>query len=301
MHSVRAWTGSVPAVRLAALRILIGGFALGYLLVRLPMWLAVARLPARDFQPLGVVDLVLTRPLGAGVQLALLIATCGLGVAFVAGLAHRWLAPLFAAGLLWLTTYRSSWGLAFHTENLLVLHVIVLALAPAAAAWSMDARRGGRGAAEVPAWPVGLMATLTVLTYVLAGIAKLRLGGLDWLAGEALRDQVAVDNARKLLLGSPSSPIAAPFLRHPWLFSALAVATLAVELGAPLALLGGRIAWAWALAAWGFHLGVLALMAIVFPYPLAFLAYAPLFAAERPLRWLRNFRARRGPARTAGP
>ena len=41
----------------------------------------------------------------------------------------------------------------------------------------------------------------------------------------------------------------------------------------------------WAVAAWGFHLGVVALMAIAFPYPLLGLAYAPLFRIERPVAW----------------
>jgi hypothetical protein len=54
-----------------------------------------------------------------------------------------------------------------------------------------------------------------------------------------------------------------------------------VELGAPVALLGRRIAAAWAALAWSFHLGVLALMAIAFPYPLLGVAFLPFFRAER--------------------
>ena len=36
---------------------------------------------------------------------------------------------------------------------------------------------------------------------------------------------------------------------------------------------------------WGFHLGVLVLMAIVFPYPLSGIGFAPLLPAERIWRW----------------
>jgi len=136
------------------------------------------------------------------------------------------------------------------------------------------------------------MAAVTCLTYVLAGVAKLRIGGLGWAEGAYLRDQVAVDNLRKVLLGSDASPFATPLLAHPWLFEVLAILTLAIELGAPIALLGGRVAAGWAALAWGFHAGVVALMAIVFPYPLCVVAYAPLFAAERPLRWLGRRAAR---------
>ena len=38
-----------------------------------------------------------------------------------------------------MTTYRSSFGMIFHTENLWVVHVALLATAPAADAWSIDA------------------------------------------------------------------------------------------------------------------------------------------------------------------
>jgi hypothetical protein len=52
-------------------------------------------------------------------------------------------------------------------------------------------------------------------------------------------------------------------------------------------------------AAWGFHVGVVALMAIVFPYQLIGLAYAPLLRCERPIAWL-IARVRRGRLKRAG-
>jgi hypothetical protein len=192
----------------------------------------------------------------------------------------------------------------FHTENLLVLHTLELACAPAAAAWAWDARGPAPAASERFGWPLRLMAAVTCATYVLAGVAKLRMAGFDWLGGEYLRDQIAFDNLRKVLLGADPSPVAVPLLGQDWLFAGLAVLTLVIELGAPLALLGGRVALVWSVLAWSFHAGVLVLMAIVFPYPLALVAYAPLFRAERPLRWLvqlRTSRGHRAPARTAAP
>lgn len=290
------WFRPAPAERLATLRLLVGGFALIYLTTRLPMFLGYADFPARDFVPLGVTR-VLDRPLAPSLHLAITVGTVALAALFTAGAWFRVTGPAFALALLWLLTYRNSWAMPFHTENLLVLHTLVLGLAPAAEAWSWDARRRPPPpAAERHGWPLRLMAAITCLTYVLAGVAKLRLGGVAWAEGEFLREQVAVDNLRKLLLGAEASPLATPLLAHPWLFEVLAVATLVIELGAPVALVGGRVALAWAVMAWGFHAGVVALMAIVFPYPLAFVAYAPLFAVERPLRWLlaRRQRRRRG-------
>ncbi|HSG82424.1 MAG TPA: hypothetical protein VLC48_09245, partial [Gemmatimonadota bacterium] len=102
---------------------------------------------------------------------------------------------------------------------------------------------------------------------------------------DSLRNLVAFDNLRKIELGDAHSPLGGMLVGHAWLFPPLAVFTLAVELGAPLALLGGRIARIWALLAWGFHVGVVAVMAIVFSYPLLGVAFAPFFAVEKlPLR-----------------
>ena len=42
-----------------------------------------------------------------------------------------------------------------------------------------------------------------------------------------------------------------------------------------------RLARGWVLAAWAFHLGVVALMAIAFPYPLSGIAYASFLPVER--------------------
>ena len=64
------------------------------------------------------------------------------------------------------------------------------------------------------------------------------------------------------------------------------------KLGAPIALFGGRIARVWALTAWLFHLGVLALMNIVFPYPLLGVAFLPLLEPEKIIRWGMRRRAR---------
>ena len=79
---------------------------------------------------------------------------------------------------------------------------------------------------------------------------------------------------RKALLGDRHSPLGAHLVRYGWVFPPLAFASMVVELGAPLALLHARTRRAWVAAAWLFHLGVLALMAILFIYPLTGIAYA---------------------------
>jgi hypothetical protein len=271
------WFAPAPAERLAALRILIGSYALVYVAARLPEFVGVARYGSSHFAPIGIVRL-LDAPLSPSVALAIGISTCVLLGAFVAGAWYRVTAPLAALALLWTITYRNAWGQVFHTENLLVLHVIVLALAPAADAWAPRARP--RDASHY-GWPIKLCAALTAATYVLAGVAKLRIAGADWLDGELLRNHIAVDNLRKALLGDPIAPLGHVFLDHPSQLVGFSLMTLVIELGAPVALLGRRLGYVWALGAWGFHVGVVLMMNIWFPYPLLGIAFLPLLPAER--------------------
>jgi hypothetical protein len=229
-----------------------------------------------------------------------LVVAFATGLAFAVGAKARLTGPLFAATFLLVATYRSSWGQIFHTDDLVTIHLIILAAVPSAAAWAWDARR----AVTVPppherfGWPLRLMSIITVATYVLAGVAKLRTSGIDWATGTVLRDQIAQDNLLKELFGATSSPIAAPLLRHTWLFPPMAAFALLVELGAPVALLGGRWRNVWVGSAWVFHLGILVLMTTFFPYPLSGVAFASMFAVEHVPRYVagRWRRRRRQPA-----
>jgi hypothetical protein len=280
---------AADARRLAAMRLWIGGFAIMYVSSRLPDFMASARLPRGQFAPIGVVRL-LDGPLSPTVAFAISVVTIVLLAAFVLGAAYRWTAPAAASALLWTLSYRNSWGMVFHTENLLVLHVMALACTPAADTWSLDARAGRRAAAAAAsttgyAWAIRVLIALTVVTYVLAGVAKLRLAGTGWLDGEQLRNQIAIDNLRKALLGDFTAPLAIPLLEHPSGFTVFSILTLVLELGSPVALLGGRLAKLWAAGAWSFHIGVVLLMNIWFPYPLLGLAYLPVLRGDRPITW----------------
>jgi hypothetical protein len=106
------------------------------------------------------------------------------------------------------------------------------------------------------------MCWAVVITYVLAGVAKLRFGGLAWLDGALIRDWVAVDNLRKLMLGSLYSPLAGPILGWKPLWDVLAWLTIGLEVLAPVGLLGRRWTAGWVLFVLAFHWGVLALIMI---------------------------------------
>ena len=255
--------------RLRVLRAAIATFACVYTALRLRELWAIAQFPAAHFEPTGLARFVMP-PI---VVMAIACATVGLLGSFALGWRARVVGPLAALGFVLVFSYRSAWGQIFHTENLVALHLIALAIA----SWIDD-----------PKGAVRLLALLTVATYVLAGIAKLRLAGVAWMDGDQLRNQIAVDNLRKALLGGGTAPLATALLDHPAVFAPLSIATLVIELGAPLAFVGRRAAVAWVTASWAFHLGILLVMWIVFPYPLLGFAYLPLLPVERGIAWIRG-------------
>jgi hypothetical protein len=273
-----------PAERLAMLRILTGVFAMAYLLVRLPVFLQLGDRRS-GFDGVGLA-MLLDRPVEASAVDAVVVATLLFGVGFVLGWRFRVTGPLFAVGMLALGSYRGSWGQLLHFENLMVLYLLIIAVSPAVDAWSIDARRR-EDRRDVPGesvsygFPIALAGLVLVITYVIAGVAKLRYGGYDWVFGDTLRNHVAYAAARLDLLGGSPSPLAGWAVRLDGIWPFVAAATIVVELAAPVALLGGRLRTAWVLAAWLMHLGVLAFMLIGFPFPLFFVAFAPLYRVER--------------------
>lgn len=275
-----------PARRLSLFRVLVGTFATAYLAIRSPAFAALASPPGSAvFEPVGALWFLQT-PLPGWAVRALVPAAVALGVAFAAGKWFRAVGPLFAVLLLVLTTYRSSWGQVLWLENLLVLHVLIVGCSRAA-----DRDRTRVDAAY--GWPLRLAALVTVTTYVLAGVAKLRIGGIEWMTGDSVRHQVAYSAARLDLLGATGSPVGRWLAGYGWLFPPAAVATVALELAAPLALVGGRLRTGWVAAVWGMHAAIGVLMLVVFPYPLALVAFAPLFELERLADRARGWRRRK--------
>jgi hypothetical protein len=292
------WFPEAPAARLGVLRVLTGGYAVVYLARRIRLFERVAQSAPSLYAPVGVVR-VRRRPLPARLVRATVYATLAASVAFTLGRRHRASGPAFGGLLLWLLCYRNSWSMVFHSDNVLVFHVITLGLTPAADAVSLDAlarSRSGRGPAILgPAphwrygWPIRLMSTVTLATYFLAGVAKVAGPlGWGWASGEALRAQIAVDGVRKEVMGGGAAPLAWSLYDKVWLFRLMGVGSLVTELGAPVVLtvLDRREARVWAIGTWGMHWGIYAVMKIVFRYQLSGIIYASFFDVERPVVWL---------------
>ena len=277
---------SAPASRVAALRVIVGLFSLSYLLPRYDLLTAISQGDPELFRPVGVAFL-LDDPLPPGLFHGLVLLTLGLNALFVIGWRYRVSGPAFALCLLAVLSYRNSWSMIYHSNNVLLLHVCILAATPAANAWSVDAL-ARRESAQKPSeswrygWPVQLICIVTVITYVLAGVAKV-VGplGWSWAAGEALRSHVAVDALRKDLLGSPGGMFARQLYPHVGVFWAMGIATLVLELAAPVALLHRRLGRIWAVLTFAFHWGIYFVMGIKFRYYLSGAIFAPFFDVER--------------------
>jgi hypothetical protein len=93
-----------------------------------------------------------------------------------------------------------SYGDRHHTEALLAIFLLLLALAPSGERLSLDAvlrrrRTGVTGAetSELAAWPLKLIHVLIALTYFSAGMAKLVHSGPRWMNGYTLQGHVLAD------------------------------------------------------------------------------------------------------------
>jgi hypothetical protein len=277
----------VPPARLGLVRVLVGGYTLMHLLSRRRLFRDLVRNRAELFAPVGPVR-VLARPVPPPVADALNDATLVSTALFTLGVGGPVAARAHAALLTWTLAYRNSWSMIFHSENLLVLHTLALSAGRAADAMSVAAAlRGGPAPAAHPryGWPLHLMNGCTAAVYLLAGVAKVAgESGWGWATGDGLRRQVAIDGLRKEVFGSHASPLAYRLYPHRRLFTAMAVTSLAVELGAPLALVDRRLGRLWALGAFAMHWGILAVMGIRFRYQLTGVAFASWFDLERALR-----------------
>ncbi|MEE8601644.1 hypothetical protein [Euzebya tangerina] len=277
---------------LALVRIATNGWMLWYLAKRWKLITKTASGDPRNFEGVGI-----TRSLPGPLPPSLIKATTAANYAATAlaalGVAHRVTGPASAALSWWTLTYRNSWSMVFHTDNLAVLHLVVLGLSPAADGLSVDgwlARRRGTPAVTQPSgqygWPIQTVNAVTAAVYLVSGTAKLTGPlGLRWATGDHLRSQVAVDGVRKAMLRPDQDKKATPFVafvdRRPWLWSAFATGSLLAELGAPLALVNRRLGRLWSLAAFGMHVGIKAIMQITFRYQLSGVPYVGFAVAPR--------------------
>ena len=135
-----------------------------------------------------------------------------------------------------------NFGKVNHDDAIVVLVLGVLALSRAGDALSLDAAIARRSRRSQPRrlvassgeyrWPVRCVWLALALIYLAAGVAKLRAGGIEWIAS----NQFALLLLRSQYEYRPAT-VWGPWLAGlPWLCHALAAATILIELSYPLAL-----------------------------------------------------------------
>jgi hypothetical protein len=278
----RYWFAPASLRDLALVRILaFGTQTLVFLHLRpLSEQLHQARIGLEQYRPIAALK-VLLLPWGpwgeihpsASFITATLCVAIAAGVLATVGLYARVTMLCAAAANTLLVAHFYSYGQFHHAEALMIIALNVLAVAPSAAVWSMDAARRRRRERRAPSsrsepagdasvfaqWPLRLMQWLIVLTYLSAAGSKLYYGGLRWVNGYTMTYHfmsVGVRSDREVALFVASLPPQAHIL--PSIFALL------IELTFVVAVLVPRTAWLYVLAGTALHLAVYLTMEIAF-------------------------------------
>jgi len=276
-------------IRPALARVATGAFTTWNNLRRRRMFHKLHAQDAATFKPVGPVR-VLRRPLTPTIANALFDVAQATNVLATLGVAHRVIGPVNAALQYWTLSYRNSWGMIFHNDNTALWHQVILGTSRSADALSVDAlvrdkslspQRFDRAYGGIPT----AMNLATCAVYFISGIAKIRSPqGWTWARGGTLRDQIAADAVRKEVFGATPPKAAAELYHARGFFTLAGIATLAIELGAPIALVNRRLGQGFSVAAWGMHVGIRGIMGIKFPYNTTGVAYVPFFPVGSALK-----------------
>jgi uncharacterized membrane protein YphA (DoxX/SURF4 family) len=149
-----------------------------------------------------------------------------------------------------------NYGKIDHPQTMPLVVMMILAFSRSGDGFSIDSlinRASGLKRLKLSpsyGWPFRLIQIYIVWVYFSAGFQKLRVSGLEW---------VFSDNLQSILLRAGQES-GAWFATYPNLCILLALMTIIVEFGAPLALLGGFITAFFVLGFIGLHLGTFWLM-----------------------------------------
>lgn len=126
-----------------------------------------------------------------------------------------------------------------HSDAGLLIAMFLLIFARCGDSFSLDAiRRSVRDkdfksiASVEYAWPIHMLRLVWVIIFFLAGLAKLRRSGLEWI----LTDNMSNLLLRKQVAWEPPTEIGTFIAQYPWLCILLAGGAVAIELGSPLVL-----------------------------------------------------------------
>lgn len=178
-----------------------------------------------------------------------IVAAQAVGVAAavlaVVGWRERWTFAVAWASLLGLAGLRASRGKVQHNDVLLLLVAAVVVFAPVGIRW--------RDRHAVSGWPLRASLVVVAGAYVLSGFQKVVASGPAWVFSDNLRNVMyAAAGTDK----APTDRIALYVADRPGLVHAVALATLAIELGFVAILVWPRVRPWFVVASLVLHTGV---------------------------------------------
>jgi vitamin K-dependent gamma-carboxylase-like protein len=183
-------------------------------------------------------------------------AVVAAGFAALLGLLTRLSLFVFALGVWIIMAHWYSYGDFHHESAVFCIFLLLLAFTPAGSRLSLDAlirRHRGRPApdtADTAIWPLKVAHVLLALTYFTAGIAKVVVGGADWVNGYTLQNYVFSDAIAR------GFPFGMWLAQQHTISIALSVFTLIFELCFFLSLVLPWTAPIFFLTGIGFHIGL---------------------------------------------
>lgn len=181
----------------------------------------------------------------------------------------------FALGT-YLLALGGNFGHVHHANPLIVVVLATLALSRCGDACSLD-RLLSRLPPPAPSgeytWPIRLTCVLLALVFFAAGTAKLRLAGPAWADPENLR-LILMRSYYHFPTTDPWTPWGLWIAQKPWLCGLMGAGTLALEVGAPLALVDRRLR---AIIVPGWFVMLIAFRALIGPTFMTLFACAPFW------------------------
>lgn len=230
-----SWFGPVSPIVPAVCRVLVYGYTLSlthhidrWLASRKSLWYPTSYFQLFDIQLFDVTVL----------KLILVVHVVAAWAAFL-GVFYRIAAPIVAVTALYLLGMHNNFGKVDHSQNALMLTLIVLIFARASDVWSFDAwRKGWRPHMTMPSraeyrWPQQMILLIVVLMYGAAGWSKYDRNGLNWAFSDNLRNLWLTHQfSRKV-----PTTIGVQLAEYPVVYRWMGLGALMLELCAPLALL----------------------------------------------------------------
>ena len=190
-----------------------------------------------------------------------------------------------------LVAHSYSYGEKHHTEAIYTLFLFCMALAPCNRAYSVDAwlaaKRikgdlaqagwGPRALFRNAYWPILVAQILLCSAYFMAGLCKMKIGGLDWFNGDTLQGYIFEDVIRyEERYPGRELPVGQWVCRQRWLCVLASYGTVIYEVAFPIVLFIPRLAPLFVAGGIALHVGIdLSMSAAFYQYLVLYMTWFP--------------------------